>query len=301
MRDTPLPKQAILIVNTASRRGAESFERASQLLKGRGITLIEKRRVKDPAQIEAIVRQSIGRAPMVVIGGGDGTLSTTIDYFKGTDTVFAVLPLGTANSFARALGIPLDLPGAVSVIGNGIRRRIDLGCINGDYFGNSAAIGLSPMIARSLPHRLKRFLGRAGYALWALKVAMLFKPFKLAVIDGRIRTELWASEVRIANGGFFGGIEMVEDAELESGRLIVEVVATKTRRHLFASWISGALRLRNREEGVVEFHGRKLRLETEPAMEVSIDGEPSAKTPIDVSIAPKAVAIAAPRALSPPD
>ena len=104
-------------------------------------------------------RSAVDRAPMVIVGGGDGTLSSTIDFFKARETVFALLPLGTANSFARALGIPSDLDGAVDVIAQGIPRRIDLGCIDGDYFGNAAAIGLSPLIARTVPHKLKRYLG----------------------------------------------------------------------------------------------------------------------------------------------
>src|SRR3546814_7069349 len=62
--------------------------------------------------------------------------------FVDKDCIFALLPLGTANSFARTLGIPLDLPGAVDVIANGRRARIDLGAINNDYFANVAAIGL---------------------------------------------------------------------------------------------------------------------------------------------------------------
>ena len=289
-----LPKQAILIVNTRSRRGAAAFDHAVEGLRGEGIELLEARRVDDPAEIQSAVKQAVSAAPMVIVGGGDGTLSSTIDFFKGTDTVFALLPLGTANSFARALDFPLDLGEAIRAIATGERRRIDLGCVDGDYFGNSAAIGLSPMIARTVPANLKRYLGRAGYALWAAKVAAGFRPFKLTISDGRTRDEMWASEVRIANGGFFGGLELVEDAELDSGEIIVEVVVTKTRRHLFASWVSSALRLRNREDGKVEFRGHKLRIETEPVMDVTIDGELAKKTPITVWVARHAVDVAVP-------
>jgi YegS/Rv2252/BmrU family lipid kinase len=289
-----LPKQAILIVNTRSRRGATAFDEAVKGLRDAGVALIEAKPVEDPAQIQPAVREAVGNAPMVIVGGGDGTLSSTIDFFKGTDTVFALLPLGTANSFARALGFPLDLAEAIQAIATGVRRRIDLGCIDGDYFGNSAAIGLSPMIARTVPPDLKRYLGRAGYALWAVKVGAKFKPFKLTISDGRTRDDMWASEVRIANGGYFGGVELVEDAELDSGEIIVEVVVTKTRRHLFASWVASALRLRNREEGKVEFRGHKLRLDTEPVMDVTIDGELAKKTPITVWVARHAVDVAVP-------
>ena len=291
----PLPKEAILIVNTQSRRGQDAFDEAVEGLRAAGVSLIEAKRIDDPALMQHAVREGVGKARMVIIGGGDGTLSSTIDFFKGSETVFALLPLGTANSFARALEFPLDVPEAIEAIATGVRRRIDLGCIDGDYFGNSAAIGLSPMIARTVPHSLKRYLGRAGYALWAAKVAAQFRPFKLTISDGRTHDEMWASEVRIANGGYFGGVELVEDAELDSGEIIVEVVVTKTKRHLFASWIASALRLRNREEGKVEFRGRKLRIETEPVMDVTIDGELAKKTPITVWVAQRAVDVAVPK------
>ena len=289
-----LPRQAILVVNTASRRGAAAFDQAVQLLQDAGVELSEAKRVDEPARIKREVKRAVERAPMVIVGGGDGTLSSTIDYFKDHETVFGLLPLGTANSFARALGIPLDLAAAVEVIAKGRKRRIDLGCIDGDYFGNSAAIGLSPMIARSVPHGLKKYLGRVGYALWAARVAVGFRPFRLTIDDGKSVATVWASEVRIANGGYFGGVELVEDAELDSGEIVVQVVAGKSNRNLAGSWLANMLKLRNRDQWQAEFRGRKLSIATEPRLDVTIDGELSGKTPITVTVAAKAVAIAAP-------
>jgi len=290
-----LPKKAILVVNGASRIGADSFDPAVAALEEAGVDLIDTVLIKKPGRCQKAVAEAVERAPMVIVGGGDGTLSSTIDFFKDRDTVFAILPLGTANSFARALGIPLDLEGAVGVIAKGEKRRIDLGCIDGDYFGNSAAIGLSPMIAKTVPHRLKKFLGRFGYAAWAAKVAVGFRPFRLTIRDGRTVATVWASEVRIANGGYFGGVELVEEAELDSGEVVVQIVTGKTSHNLAKSWLSNLLRLRNRDKWQAEIRARQVRLETKPVMDVTIDGELSTKTPITVSVVPKAVAIAAPK------
>ena len=290
-----LPKKAILIVNTHSRIGEEGFARAVELLTRAGVELVDALAVEHPTRIKAEVRRAVDVAPMVIVGGGDGTLSSTIDYFKDHDTVFALLPLGTANSFARALGIPLDLPGAVEVIANGVPRQIDLGCVDGDYFGNSAAIGLSPLIARTVPRKLKKYLGRAGYALWAGWVSLRFRPFRLMVDDGITRTVCWASEVRIANGGYFGGVQLVDDAKLDSGEIIVQAVAGRAKKNLFWSWFASGLRLRTRDDYNTEFHGTKLRIDTNPELDVSIDGELATKTPIAVTVAPNAVTIAAPR------
>lgn len=295
MSDRALPKEAILVVNSMSRRGEEIFDEGRKLLTEAGIELVEAHPVKDPEKIKDAVKRAVELAPMVIVGGGDGTLSTTIDYFKDHETVFAVLPCGTANSFARALGIPLDLPGAVDVIANGRRRQIDLGCINGDYFGNSASIGLSPMIAKTVPHKLKKYLGRFGYALWAAKVGFSFRPFRLTIGSGRTVANLWATEVRIANGGFFGGVELVEEANLESGEMIVQIVTGRSSTNLAKSWFWNMLRLRNRDQWQAEIRAKRLQLEADPPMDVTIDGEIATKTPITISVAPCAVAIAAPR------
>ena len=295
----PLPKKAILIVNAKSRQGEESFDAAVKLLEDSGIELIDAKPLKNLKRMDDEVKAAIKRAPMVIIGGGDGTLSSTIDFFRGKETVFAILPLGTANSFTRALGNPLDMEGAVEVIANGQQRQIDLGCINGDYFGNSAAIGLSPLIAKTIPPRLKKLLGRVGYGLWAAKVGLGFQPFRLTVSDGKSITTVWASEVRIANGGFFGGVELVEEAELDSGDIIVQIVTGKTSRNLAKSWVSNMLRLRDRDKWQTEIRSKRLEIETEPVMEVTIDGELATKTPITVEVAPRAVAIAVPKTAQP--
>jgi YegS/Rv2252/BmrU family lipid kinase len=299
MPSRSLPKEAILVVNGASRVGRESFDLAVVALRERGVELIDSILIKDPSTCKQVVAEAVDRAPMVIVGGGDGTLSSTIDFFKDRETVFAILPLGTANSFARALGIPLELEGAVDVIATGRRRKIDLGCINGDYFGNSAAIGLSPMIARTVPPKLKKALGRVGYGLWAAKMALGFRPFRVTIGEGRSTAALWATEVRIANGGYFGGVELVERAGLDSGEMIVQIVTGRSSGNLAKSWFWNMLRLRYRDQWQAEIRSRKLRLETDPVMDVTIDGEIATKTPVLITVAPKAVAIAAPREAQP--
>jgi YegS/Rv2252/BmrU family lipid kinase len=290
-----LPRQAILIVNAKSRQGADAFDEAKRLLTEAGVTLIEAHAVKNPKQMGKLVKAAIEKAPMVIIGGGDGTLSETVDHFLGSDTLFAVLPLGTANSFARTMQIPLDLPGAVEVIAKGRPQAIDLGCINGDYFLNNAAIGLAPVVAETVPHGLKRRLGRVGYLLWAGLSAASFSAFRLKIVEGKRTYRLWATEVRIANGRFHGGVELIENADVESGEIVVQVVRGRSLVRLGWNYLASAFKLASRGERVREFHGRKLVISTRPAMRVSIDGELGPETPFTASIAPAAVTVAAPR------
>jgi YegS/Rv2252/BmrU family lipid kinase len=291
-----LPKRAILVVNAMSRRGAEAFEEARDRLAAAGINLIDAHAVQNPEVMEPVVKMAIAKAPMVIIGGGDGTLSSAVDYFVGSDTVFAVLPLGTANSFARTLGLPLDLEGAIEAIVRGRRKRIDLGIINGDYFANAAALGLSPLIADTVPHRLKRCLGVMGYLIWAMRVAFKFQPFRLQVTldDGSVE-KCWATEARIANGSHHGGVELVESQRLDSGEMVIQAVTGKSLIHLAWSWFATLFKLRSRAQTVTEWRGRKMMLDARPRQKVSIDGEIAAKTPLTVEVARGAIEVAAPR------
>ena len=290
-----LPRQAILIVNAKSRQGAEAFDQAREKLTGAGIELIDAKAVKDPKKMGTAVRQAIKRAPMVILGGGDGSLSSNIKHFLGTDTIFALLPLGTANSFARTMGIPLDLDGAIEVIAKGAPRSVDLGKIENHHFLNAAAIGLAPEVAKTVPSGLKRRLGRFGYLVWAGWSAANFNAFRLQVDDGRRVRRLWATEVRIANGRFHGGVELIESADVESGRIVVQAVTGRSLGRLGWSYFASALKLASRDQPLREFRGQKFTLKTRPPMQVSIDGELGPETPFTVEALPDAVTIAAPK------
>lgn len=291
-----LPRQAILIVNAMSRSGAEAFEEVRDKLSATGIGLIAAHAVDDPDHMESTILEAINRAPMVIVGGGDGSLSTNVEHFMGTDTVFAIVPLGTANSFAGTLGIPKDVDSAIAVIAGGERKRIDLGCIDGNYFVNAAAIGLSPMIAETVPHLLKRYLGMVGYLLWAVRCAVKFRPFRLSIEygDGR-RETVWATEARIANGTHHGGVELVESHSLDSGEIVVQAVTGKSVFGLAWSWIATIAKLRARHGTTTEFRGRRMKLRTRPRLNISIDGEIAARTPVTVSVSRGAIEVAAPR------
>ena len=290
-----IPRRAVLVVNAHSRRGRELFRDSVRKLEAAGVELIESHAVRDPNKLAPTVKAAVkGGAPMVIVGGGDGTLSGAVDELVGRDCVFALLPLGTANSFARTLGIPLDLDGAIGVIANGRRRRIDLGIINGDYFANCAAMGLAPMIGEGIPPKLKRSLGRVGYFAWAVWCLIRFHPFRLTVDDGETRQTLWAAEVRIANGGFHGGVELVEGADVASGEIVVQAVRGRSSLPLIWDWFAKYWKLPARHAATEEFHARRLRLETRPRQRISIDGEVVARSPATVEVAERAIDIVVP-------
>lgn len=291
----PVPREAVLVVNAVSRRGEALFEQACDKLKAAGVTLIAAHAVRDPSKLNETVREAVrSGAPMVIVGGGDGSLSGAVDDVVGRDCVFAVLPLGTANSFARTLGLPLDLDGAVAAIANGKRRRIDLGMIDNDYFVNAAAMGLSPMIGDSVPHNLKKYLGRIGYLGWAIWCFFRFRPFRLIVDDGTREHRMWATEVRVFNGRFHGGVELTQATDVDSGDIVIQAVTGRNRARLAWDWYAKFFKLRSREANTQDFRGKSLKLDTRPHHNISIDGELLARTPVTVSVAERAIDVVVP-------
>jgi len=295
METKPLPREAVLIVNAQSRRGEAHFKEAKERLEQSGVRLTAAHAVKNPDHIAQAVRAAVASgAPMVIVGGGDGSLSGTVDELVGKDCVFAVLPLGTANSFARTLGLPLELKGAVNAIAHGRRRRIDLGMIDSDYFVNAASMGLSPMIGDTVPHKLKRYLGRVGYLLWAVKCSFGFRAFRLVIDDGVRERRMWSTEVRILNGPFHGGVELSDEAAVDTGEIVVQAIVGRSHMRLAWDWYAKFFRLRDRNVHTEEFRGQSFRLSTQPPQRISIDGEVLARTPATAKIAGGAIEVAVP-------
>jgi YegS/Rv2252/BmrU family lipid kinase len=294
----PVPKEAVLVVNARSRKGRALFRRAVFRLREAGIRLRSAHAVRKTRDLIPTVKEAVrSGAPMVIVGGGDGSLSSAVDELVERDCVFALLPLGTANSFARTLGIPLDLDGAIRTIATGRRRRVDLGVIDGDFYANGAAIGLSPLIGATVPHGLKKYLGRVGYLLWAIIQVFRFRRFELIVeLENGERHEMEALEVRIANGPYHGGVEVVDNARVDSGEIVVQAIPGRAKHRLIGNWLAVLARSRTwKKQTVVDFHARRLRLITDPPLPISIDGEVIGHTPAVIEVAEGVIEVVVPR------
>ncbi len=99
-----------------------------------------------PTQLVATVQRLMASPEVntIIIGGGDGTLSTAAGLLMDSDIAFGVLPLGTFNYFAYDLGMPLAADKAVQALANGIVRPIDVGEMNGRTFINTVSLGIHP-------------------------------------------------------------------------------------------------------------------------------------------------------------
>lgn len=154
-------------------RGADSMRRDVARLLGRAGGEVEVRLLK-PRQIgRAIAEAARGPHDVVVIGGGDGSVSCAVNALAGTGKVLGVLPFGTINLLGRDLGMPRDIADAVAALADAEPRRIDLARLNGRAFHSLSGLGFFSQMARAREevrgHPLGRFLGVGFAALRALR------------------------------------------------------------------------------------------------------------------------------------
>ena len=295
---TARTRRGVLIVNTHARSGEDAYASAKELLQEKGLALDEAIAVREPARIPDIVSQALAQGhSFIIVGGGDGTISAAANALAGKDTVCGILPLGTANSFARSLKLPLDLQGAVDVLMRGETKQVDVGRIGDRCFLTAVAVGLSPQIHRRKPHKLKYLLGRLAYPAVASMVLPTFRSFacSLALDTGERRDFAAALELRIANTAYEGGIEAAPGASPTSGDLVVHVVSGTSKWRLVSTWGKIVAGLEPDGPGYEELRTTGVRIETDPPQGVNVDGEAAMTTPVEVRIARKALRVIVPR------
>src|ERR671910_3375 len=215
-------RRAALVVNVRSRRGRRHFPAVWRQLRAAGLDLLDLRPVTDPRHLpDALAGAADSGADLIVVGGGDGTLSEATHQLAHRDVCLGVLPLGTTNNFARSLGLPLHLPAALRILVEGKVADVDLGHVAGRHFANLTSLGLSVQVAEHVPHQLKRILGRAAYPLTALALLPRHRPFTARLrVDDQVH-ELDTHQLNIANGSHHAGRAIAPDTGLDDRQLVV--------------------------------------------------------------------------------
>jgi diacylglycerol kinase family enzyme len=173
--------------------------------------------------------------PVIVAGGGDGTVSAVASIVAGTPTALGVLPLGTLNHFAKDLGIPLDRAEAARTIVTGQRIKVDVGEVNGRVFINNSSLGLYPRIVLERTSQQRR-LGRSKWSalFWATLTVLRRSPF----LTVRLKVENEARDYRAAlvfignNRYVMEGFDIGGRERLDCGVLSIYITQRAGRRGL---------------------------------------------------------------------
>ena len=167
-----------VLVNPRSGNGFKDAESLPGLFRKAGAEA-EVRPTGSNEEMHALAQKLVAdRTPLIVVGGGDGTVNAVASVVAGTETALGVLPLGTLNHFARDAGIPLALDAAVETAVKGKPRQVDVADVNGRMFVNNSSIGLYPAAVRLREKQRRRLSsGKWPAMLWALHTVLRSHPF----------------------------------------------------------------------------------------------------------------------------
>jgi diacylglycerol kinase family enzyme len=300
------PVPVILNPSSGTGHGAPQAERLQALFHDAGLAA----RIISPADgaqlFEAAQREARARPPLIVAGGGDGTVSAVAGALAGSGIALGVLPLGTLNHFARDVGVSLDIAQAVRDIAAGRTREVDVGEVNGRVFINNSSLGLYPHVVRERDRR-RRLLGVGKWRamLWAsMKVLRRYPFVDVSLNLGGQQKALRTPFVFVGNNEYeMQGSDLGTRKRLDCGLLSIYLAPTTGRLGLLGLALRGLFgRLaKGRDFEMTQVAAAQIRphrrKHKKKHMLVSTDGEVSSmETPIEYRVRPKALRVIVPAA-----
>ena len=226
---------------------------------------------------------------LVVAVGGDGQAAAVAAGLVGSDTTFALLPAGSANDYARTIGMPRkDLAAAVAAIAVGRTAQVDTIKVKvADHerrFLNVVGTGFDAAVA-GRAEKIPMFRGAGRYVLAIMAVLPRFKAATITLdVDGATR-ELRAMMVAIANGiSYGGGMRIAPSADLSSGQLEVCVVGEVSKTEFLRTFPKVFRGTHVSHPAVTMLSGREVRLSADRPLRLIGDGEWFGELPATVSV-----------------
>lgn len=237
-------------------------------------------------------------ADLIVIGGGDGTISNAVPELLELERPFAVLPLGTANDFARTIGLTPDPLQAAEVALSGREHRIDVGLVNDRPYLNVASVGVASKVAKGQSKELKRRWRVFAYAIALLQAVRSLQPFFVKLeLDGKPAWSGPVYQVSVGNGRFHGGgLTVAEHAAIDDGKLDLYLVYPGPFWQLVASLLHLKFGLK-KPDILKQLSATMVCLRTDLPRSVDADGELAAETPAAFRVCREALTVMVPRNL----
>lgn len=222
---------------------------------------------------------------LVVIAGGDGTINEVISGIAEQDKKpkVGIIPAGTTNDFARALGIPRDVKKAVDIILEENEQALDIGKVNEQYFVNIAGGGDLTELTYDVPPKMKAAIGQLAYYIKGIEMLPSLRPVSVTieydehVYTGKIMLFL------VANTNSVGGFEkLAPDALVDDGYfdlLILEKISLPE----FLRLATAALRGNHLDDDkIIYAQAKRIKVTPNEKMLLNIDGEYGGELPGEI-------------------
>ena len=273
-------KSAVLLYNPQSGRGKIDFrvEEICTVFRAYGYDI-------RPQQIDFAANPFDGNETLslMVVAGGDGTLNFALNAMKrkGLDIPFGVIPAGTANDFAGALGMSRHPLEAARQIAQGVEERVDCGCVNGLYFVNVFSFGIFTTTSQRTPDGIKHRIGKLAYIIEGVKEVSSMHAVPLEIEADGERFDLRSLMVLIFNGETAGGIRLARRASIKDG--LLDCILLEKRDPLRSALAMGQYLLGGNPKIVRHLRARQIEIRSTVNEPTDVDGQPGAEFPLHIT------------------
>jgi YegS/Rv2252/BmrU family lipid kinase len=289
-------KRALLVYNPMARRAPDvaKLRSAAGGIDGWQVELCATERSGHATELAR--RAASDGFDAVVACGGDGTVNEVANGLAGTVTPLAVVRAGTANVWAKEIGVPKDAAKALQLLSDGEVRSLDLGRAGERYFVCMAGAGFDAAIVKEIEASgAKRRFGAAAYVSTGIRLASRHQSVSAQLLlDGASVSSdvFWLLAGNTRNYG--GVLNLAHMARADDGRLEALLLKKGGLLRLARLLPLALLKRHHRSSMVTHRTVESLEIST-VGLPVQVDGEYAGETPVRFGVAPRALRVIVPR------
>jgi diacylglycerol kinase (ATP) len=283
-------RRLLVLFNPHAHRGGEEGLQAQfdEKLRAAGFDVLWFR-LDEPGDVDKSIAQYAGQYDGIVIGGGDGSIRSALPALLKAALPVGVWPLGTANDFARSIGIVGD-DDCVAALGGWDPKLVDVADVNGIYFINNVTVGLPAEAAARLTRPLKARLGVFASIALIPTLWKQAKPFSVDIqVDGR-RERRTIVAAMVGNGEYEGGFP-IHYSGLADGKLHLAICNARTPWAMIPILFDVATSRIARSRRIESFSATSVSLQTSSPKRIAADGDIVSETPATVALRASALAV----------
>jgi diacylglycerol kinase (ATP) len=276
-------------------RGKELAPLAIKALKDAGHEVEDHDTLYHDHATEIVKHLDLNACDILVSVGGDGTMYEVLNGLIKNKNVktyptFAVIPVGTGNSFSQDIGMKTWRDGVKAIISNK-KKAVDVMKFNTegeDYYSlNCIGFGLPTDVCIN-GIKYKKVFGKGAYTVSALVEIMRFKPFHTKLeVDGVLH-EFDAALVNFSNSTIFGGnMKISPESIIDDGEIEVVVLENCRKGEIIKALPTVYKGEHLSNPHITVYKGKHFKVETFPEKILNPEGEIFGVTPMEVTVLPK--------------
>ncbi|MGL5150477.1 MAG: YegS/Rv2252/BmrU family lipid kinase [Clostridium sp.] len=278
-------KKVKLIYNPYSGENAilSELDKIFKIHQEAGYQIIPYRIQRDRDLVESLNDVDSSYA-YVLVAGGDGTVDSVVNAMKqkNINIPIGILPVGTANDFAKFIGMPFNIGKACEKIIKSVPISLDIGKINEKYFINVASTGLFTDVSQKTDVNLKNTIGKLAYYLKGIEELPNFRKLKVSLKSKEIQFDGEMYLLLIFNGQTAGNFKLATRADVSDGLLDVIVFKAVPIIEMIPLFIKVLKGEHLNSDRVIYFKTNELHIESKEDIVTDIDGEKGPDFPLDI-------------------